>query len=64
MRTLAPTLNAQGPTVGLLPTGDCDLFATFGNKVTGAGFLDYAVPDIDAYREQRSAELVELAPAF
>jgi 3-hydroxybutyryl-CoA dehydrogenase len=31
---------------------------------TGAGFLDYAGRDIDAYREQRLAELVELLRHF
>ena len=31
---------------------------------TGAGFLDYSGLDIDAYREQRLAEMVELLRHF
>jgi 3-hydroxybutyryl-CoA dehydrogenase len=31
---------------------------------TGAGFLDYSGLDIDAYREQRLARLVELLRPF
>ena len=31
---------------------------------TGAGFLDYSGLDVDAYREQRLAELVNLLRHF
>ena len=33
-------------------------------SVSGAGFLDYAGLDVDAYREQRQAELVILLRHF